>query len=372
MTLTGREYQHLEDLVFCEDQGAHRALYILKNLQHFNVSIKWDGNPTIYFGRDGDGKFTMVGKNGWGRDWVNTPEELEQWTLAKGKKEPWRPAFAKSLADMWRLLEPHCNFRGFIYADVLWNPAKPFTMRRRDGPIYFYPNQVSYVVPPTNDLHKAIIGSKMGLAVHSKFQFFGDAAGEPLYKKLDILSNDVVVVPQTIMSQGVDVPTNMIAALEKKIKKNEGDLESLFFHRTGLSDFRDIIYRYVNYMNKTGNFDDLDNLEKFKDWIDVSKLSFNKQGRMRDIINSNKSEFKIMFSICLDIAAIKDIIIDAFDKEPTNISSYTLQKVEGYYGNKVVLGGEGYVVQEPKVKLVPRKRWRPTGVSEFEITDLFS
>lgn len=372
MTLTGREYQHLEDLVFCEEQGAHRALYILKNLHHFDISIKWDGNPTIYFGRNGNGKFTLVGKNGWGRDWINTPEELEQWTLNRGKKEPWRPAFAKSLADMWRILEPHCNFRGFMYADVLWHPAKPYVWGRRDGSIYFCPNQVSYFVKPDTDLHKEIHDSKLGLAVHSKFEFFGDTNGHSFYKNLNIGSKDIVVVPQTVMSQGIYIPTEMINALEKKLRKNENDLDALFFHRAGLSDFRDIIYKYVNYMNKAGEFDNLTDLEKFKDWIDVSKLSFNKQGRMRDIINSNKAEFKMMFGLVLDIAAIKDLIIAGLDKLPTNISSYSMQPTGSNSGCRAVVGGEGYIVQAPKVKLVPRKRWKPTGVSGYDVTELFS
>ena len=363
MTLTGREYQHLEDLVFCEEQGAHRALYILKNLRHFTVSIKWDGNPTIYFGRNSDGKFTLVGKNGWGKDWINTPEELEQWTLSRGKREPWRPEFAKSLADMWRLLEPHCDFPGFVYADVLWNPAKPYILGRRNGSVFFMPNQVTYTVPPNADLYKEIVGSKLGLAAHSKFEFFGDTTGQLLWNSPKIKTNDIVVVPQSVMPAGIDIPNEMILALEKKIKKNESKIESLFFHRQGLSDFRDIIYRYVNYMNRIDAFDDLTTLAKFKDWIDVSKLSFNKQGRMRDIIDSNKDEFETMFIIFLDIVAIKNTIINSFDTAPAMISSYS------FNGQR---GGEGYIVQEPKVKLVPRNRWKPTGISEFDVTDLFS
>jgi hypothetical protein len=327
----------------------------------------------IYFGRDAAGRFTLVSKNGWGRDWISTPEELEHWTVSRGKKENWRPAFAKNLADIWRLLEPHCNFRGFVYADVLWNPAKPYVLGRRDGSVFFCPNQVTYTVSPNTDLHTDIIGSKMGIAVHSKFELFGDKDGHPLYKKLDIQSSDVVVVPQTIMSQGVIAPNDMITALEKKIKKHESDLDALFHHRSGLSDFRDIIYRYVNYMNKINDYDNLADITKFKDWIDVSKLSFNKQGRMRDIIDANKYAFKTMFGICLDIVAIKDLVIDSFDKEPSNISSYSMQPVfESYDGCRTMVGGEGYVVQEPKVKLVPRKRWKPNIVSEFDVTDLFS
>ena len=66
----GREYQHLEDLVFVDgSQGANKAADILDNLgtDSSDVAIKWDGNPTIYWGREDNGEFVMVGKNGWGR-----------------------------------------------------------------------------------------------------------------------------------------------------------------------------------------------------------------------------------------------------------------------------------------------------------------
>ena len=46
----GREYQHLEDLVFAEGSaGAMRAADVLEKLgsDSGDVAIKWDGNPTI-------------------------------------------------------------------------------------------------------------------------------------------------------------------------------------------------------------------------------------------------------------------------------------------------------------------------------------
>ena len=46
----GREFNHLEDLVFTEPSGAKRAVQILKSLAQDakDVSVKWDGNPTVY------------------------------------------------------------------------------------------------------------------------------------------------------------------------------------------------------------------------------------------------------------------------------------------------------------------------------------
>lgn len=349
--MTGREYQHIEDLVFCEEQGAQRAVYILKNLQNYKISVKWDGMPTVYFGRDEAGKFTLVGKNGWGRDWINSPEELEKWVVGRGKNESWRTPLAKNLADIWRTIEPHCNFMGYVFADVLWSPARPAIVSRNKQRVLFHPNQVTYIVNSGTELFTEISNSKLGIAVHSKFERFGDSTGVTLYNKLNIPSRDVVVVPQTVVSDGMDIPVELIQAVDKKIRKNESKLESLFFDRPGLSDFRDIIYRYVNYMNKNSLLASVGDLEQFKKWIEISKLSFNKQGRMRDIISANQESFALMFEVFLDILDIKNLIIERLDAIPGNISAIV--------GSQLLAGGEGFIVQEPKVKLVPRHRWKP-------------
>src|SRR6056300_761932 len=63
----GREFNHLEDLVFTEDGGVFKAINVLKNLASGakDVAVKWDGNPTVYWGRDDKGQFRMFPKNAW-------------------------------------------------------------------------------------------------------------------------------------------------------------------------------------------------------------------------------------------------------------------------------------------------------------------
>lgn len=49
----GREFQHLEDLVFIEgSKGARFAVDVLENLAKdtSDVMVKWDGIPTIFWG----------------------------------------------------------------------------------------------------------------------------------------------------------------------------------------------------------------------------------------------------------------------------------------------------------------------------------
>ena len=64
-TQKGREYNHLEDLVtFAGSKGALKAAEILTRLgqDSKDVSIKWDGNPTLFWGREPNGEFVMTGK----------------------------------------------------------------------------------------------------------------------------------------------------------------------------------------------------------------------------------------------------------------------------------------------------------------------
>ena len=127
----GREFNHLEDLVFTEPNGAKKAVDLLKSIAQDakDVSIKWDGNPTVYWGREDNGQFRMVGKNNWGREEgaSNSPEELKQFILSRGKGEDWREKFASDMASLWPIFEAAtpADFRGYVYGDILFHPGQP-------------------------------------------------------------------------------------------------------------------------------------------------------------------------------------------------------------------------------------------------------
>ena len=129
----GREFNHLEDLAFTEANGANKAIKILKDLAspETSITIKWDGNPTVYWGREEDGTFRLVGKNNWGREEgkSNSPEELAGFINSRGKGEEWRAKFAGDMAALWPIFEraTPAEFRGYVYGDILFHPGKPYT-----------------------------------------------------------------------------------------------------------------------------------------------------------------------------------------------------------------------------------------------------
>ncbi len=342
--MVGREYQHLEDLIFCEDYGARHALYILKNMPNYTLTIKWDGSPTIYFGRDQTGKFMLVGKNGWGREVIQSADELEQWTLSRGKDERWRPAFAKTLSDLWNTLEPVTHFKGFVFADVLWHGGTP---AHNSTNYYFRPNQVLYTIPAKSELGVNVSKSSVGLAIHTLYNNFGDKQGVPVYTRL-IDSETVFDLPQTLVSEGITMPTGDIDKLERHISRVESKINQLFVPRQGLSDIRDIVYKFVNHSVKHKTFSTI-SVKQFLNWINESNLTFSKQGRLRDMVLAYTESFTALFETVILVNNIKNDIIEMLDRAPANISAFTGQ----------FTGGEGFIIQEEKVKLVQRSRWIP-------------
>lgn len=347
----GREYQHPEDLVFTEPRGAMRAQYVLKNIHNVNMSVKWDGNPTIYFGRDGSGRFTLVGKNGWGRDWIGSVDDLIRWTLSSGKQEGWRSRFAEDLAKLWRIIES--NFpeteTGFYYADVLWHPGKPYEV---DGKhLHFTPNKTTYSIDQNSEIADTIIKSSVGLAIHKHYrEFHKNAYGYPPQENLFKNSNGIVVMSQTAVKGKISLDSEKIKALDELLdEKHYLPLNQfLFEHRPGLSDFREIIYKYTNSMVKAHNID-LISVENFRDWLTHSSVSFNKQGKIESLLKHNSAQMSLMFDIYHQVMDIKDDLIRQLDENNVAFKS----TVNGQPGS------EGYVTTRFYIKFVPRRQWVP-------------
>jgi hypothetical protein len=348
----GREYQHPEDLVFTEPRGALRAQYILKNIQSVRMTVKWDGNPTIYFGRDAGGKFTLVGKNGWGREWIGSVDELITWNMSRGRQEGWRARFSEDLARLWRIIEN--NFpeteRGFYYADVLWHPGNTYDV---DGKtLSFTPNKTTYVINQDSALAEKILKSSVGLAIHKRYDAFDKRAyGRPVVDEMFTESAAVVAMSQTQINGPVAIDPEKIKELDELLDENRylPVNQFLFEKRTGLSDFREIIYTYTNRMVKTGRIDQISNLDNFRDWLKESTVSFNKQGKIDALCRIHADKISAMFDIYMLVMEIKDDIIHQVDQNNRDFKTTV--------GGKP--GSEGYITTRYHLKFVPRRQWIP-------------
>jgi len=349
----GREYQHLEDLVFVKgSKGAQEAADILDKLgtDSGDVAIKWDGNPTIYWGREPNGEFVLVGKNGWGRNKSTSSQDLSRFIQNSGKgveEEPWRKDFGEEMAEVFELVKSATppSFRGYVYGDLLYSPRKPFTATK--GAVEFEPNKVKYTVDTNGPLGERIANSKVGVVVHTKLDEFGSKAATPFKDVQELNNKDVVVLGQTYVTHQPKVDTSEVKSIRAAADKHAQAIDTFLQGAKGLSNPAQIIYTYVNHMTRTQQ---LKNIESgFFDWLSTSKVSQGQQAKLAELSKGNPKALPALFGLVKQVMTVKDHIIDQLDDADADVKATTK-------GEK---GGEGYVALGSKTKLVPRTRWQP-------------
>ena len=349
----GREYNHLEDLVFIKgSKGAQEAADILDKLgtDSGDVAIKWDGNPTIYWGREPDGTFVLVGKNGWGKNKSTSSQDLSRFIQNSGKgaeEEPWRKDFGEEMAEVFELVKSATpgSFRGYVYGDLLYSPRKPFTTIK--GAVEFEPNKVKYTVDTNGPLGERIANSKVGVVVHTKLEEFGSKSATPFKDVEELNSPDVVVLGQTYVTHQPKVDTSEVKSIRAAAQKNAQLIDQFLAPVKGLSDMKNIIYTYINHMTRTQQLKNIEN--GFFDWLSASKVSTNKQAKIADMNTASPKALPAIFGLVKQIMSAKDHIIDQLDSADADVKATT----------KGEQGGEGYVALRSKTKLVPRTRWQP-------------
>jgi len=343
----GREFNHLEDLVFTETNGAVKAIQILKDLAspETSITIKWDGNPTVYWGREEDGTFRMVGKNNWGREEgaSNSPEELKQFIMSRGKGEEWRAKFAGDMAALWPVFEKAtpAEFRGYVYGDILFHPGKPY--KGGDGRISFTPNQTTYAVAGSSEVGRQLAKAKVAVAAHKVFSYFGDKSGEDFTDPEQFSANpELKVFGLTSVSHRPAVGAENLAKIEA-LAKNQSAINNLLAPVAGMGYLQTEIYTFVNTQSKAKQLDNI-NTEAFMAFVGKTPA---KAAKIAAHSEKHPGVMDNLFELVREIMAAKDEVIRELDSAEGDITATT--------GGKP--GGEGYVAGGSK--LVPRDRWTP-------------
>ena len=347
----GREYNHLEDLVFIEgSKGAEKAAATLEKLGSDNsdIAIKWDGYPTMYYGRDEDGTFVLVGKNGWLKGNKSTSgDDLKNFILSTGKGEDWRERFANEMSGIFDVMARATpeNFRGYIYGDILYHSGKPY--KETNESIEFTPNKVTYTVNKDSELGKRIAGSEVGVVVHTKFDEFGGKSGSPISDVKELNSDEAVVLGQTYVTHQPSVDTSEVNEIRTMAKQNAQQIDHFLAGQKGLSNVPGIIYTYMNQMSKAQKLGDIET--GFFDWLKTSKVSQGQQAKLVQMNQDMPKALPAIFGLVKKVMTVKDHIIDQLDDADADVKQSTA-------GER---GGEGYVALDTKTKLVPRGRWQP-------------
>ena len=361
----GRAFQHVEDLVLIEgSSGANSAIGRLFDLARNPQTIrwKWDGKPQVYWGREPNGKFIMVGHNGWLKPGDSgksqSPAELVKFIMSTGNvapdKQDERMRFANEYASLWALFEAATpkDFRGYVYGDLLF-------MRRpelQDGAYTFTPNNVQYSVPQSTELGQRISKAIAAVVGHAYFPQFG--MGDDQQQPIDDFSSfnttqGLIVLGPRYAQQPIKIDTKKLQDLQKYVAVNKTAIDNFLnderLAAMKMAGFKGVLYNFNNQMARVGRTTDL--ASEFMTWLSSgSKQSAPMQQKIKDWIAQNQKGFIATFAVLENLRAVKNQIIDQLDVEGGDIQQTT----------KGQRGGEGYVnYGEPNIKLVPRHRWTP-------------
>jgi Family of unknown function (DUF6267) len=334
----GREFQHIEDLVYIEGiSGVKRALLRLAQIAKNSkpLEVKWDGSPAIVFGRDSTGKFHFGDK--YAKEMLSTAEEVYAYYTRTSQSEG-RVQFAKEMAQLCPVYEAATpeNFTGFLEAGLMYKSTPPKNER---GEYYFAPNTVTYFVDSSSELGKRIGNSISGAAATGTFDGLPALGGKrrPVgdsYRA--ITGSQVVIIPPKFTDTQTDINPDKLRTISRYAASVAQPLEAFIAPEQGLSDIRGIIYTYVN-----SQVDDPSNLDKlghnFLQWLATSKVSAAKQEKIKQRVQENPRGFNAVFKLTQAIMHIKDDIIGKKEHETLASLGIRAQLKSGEHG------GEGFV-----------------------------
>tara|TARA_R110000796_G_C14556422_1_gene434396 strand:- start:1674 stop:2900 length:1227 start_codon:yes stop_codon:yes gene_type:complete len=162
---------HIEDKVLYGGvNGTRQAILALRSLRDMlggehdgNVSIKWDGAPSIFCGTDpSDGKFFVAKKGIFNKNPMvyKTDADIDADTSGE---------LAVKLKDALKYL-PALGIKGVIQGDFLFSKSDVSTAKIK-GKKYltFHPNTIVYALPIDSDGAKAVKSAKIGIVWHTSY-----------------------------------------------------------------------------------------------------------------------------------------------------------------------------------------------------------
>jgi hypothetical protein len=281
----GRKYQHIEDLVFTN--GSTGGLHAVERLQSMGsqggtIELKWDGSPVMYWGKDEQGRFSMIPKNAWeylkrGKMEVTpgvptamySPEDIKNFVLGTGKatpeQMPQRQAFAQEMMDLWPYFEKVSPEKGYVEGGLLFYPSKPAQLNPQTQEYDFTPNITAFHIPVASDLGKRIKTAKVMVAVTGFYDSLGSSE-EGRYPNAEQLSTpDVIVQGTTYVEQAPGVEDKGLAAAEKFISTNAALIDGFLAPKPGLTKPGDVLYKFYNQNLRIPGVKD-----KFQDWVNAN------------------------------------------------------------------------------------------------------
>lgn len=343
---------HPEDWVWRNgSRGYDAAISALDYSQNNtnDISLKYDGTPSLIFGRNSNGQLVVTDKSGFGAKKYNghpvTPTELYQMLYSRKPAEEGRKEYATMIASLWPMLDSAVpkTTRGYYQGDLLYVG----TPKLEENYFTFKPNKVEYKVLATSSLGNKIANSKAGIVVHSFFKNENQEVPDPLTDVSDLQQSPNLFVMSANM-QDIRIPP--VSPPKFEFDDIDNILNPMVLKSKKISNFPQLIGSYINKMAVSGKEINKQSPADFLKWLPLSNTTVEKQDKIIEFINENKQSYVNLWKAILIVTKFKNIIKNELDNNQGNDIIATLNNEPNH---------EGYVVSTPsgKIKLVDRYKY---------------
>lgn len=335
---------HPEDLIFLGGAaGAKRALdAIIKTVRNpKTVTIKWDGYPALIFGRNSNGRFSIMDKHmfnkkdGTGRN-VFSPEQFRQYDLARGVD---RSDLHRLINEIWPGLDHASKTApGYYWGDLLF--SKP--LQKNSHGLYQFkanPNGLAYTVQVDSEVGELMAGKTAGVAVHQ--QLSPDAQTTDQAQSLDgtigqLQNNSNVAIIPSAMPYKPNLhlePTlvqNVNAAIGRYGKAVDKMMDEAPQSRPA---FNGLFTTYINKKIVSGNLDNLiaGFMEHFEN---KNKNPGGMEMQLSNHFHENEEGLVGAFTIWIEIYKLKMAVVAQLNKAAENspVKGYLQDGTETHEG----------------------------------------
>ena len=386
--------EHLEDIILNGGvDGTRQAINYLRSLRDMlagnskrsvTVTVKWDGAPAVFAGKDpSDGQFFVAKKGIFNKN----PK------IYKTDKDIDDDIGSEDLAKKMKLALKHfpeLGIEGVVQGDFLYSKDDIKEERLNGEPhITFHPNTIVYAIPKNSDLAKTILGSELGVVWHTSYRgdsfekmsaSFGKEIASSQRKTKSVWSVDAVYKDASGTANFNEAETKAVT----KILSDAGRLFNRVNAKTlnGISENNELLIRVKAFINtKIKSGEGIPNPNRFvtemvdyiydyyQKEIDKLKTERGKAGKkqkqkevMAYFSNVSKSQIVEMFKLYNMIVDAKHMVVRKLDKAKS-IGTFLLTK----NGFKVT-EQEGFVAIDRSgkntVKLVDRMEFSKANFSQ--------
>jgi len=313
---------HPEDLVFLEgSSGAKRAIEtIISTIEHpTSVTIKFDGYPSLIFGRGHDNKFSIMDKHMFnkkdssGRK-VYSPAEFLAYDKARGVD---RGNLYTLISNIWPGLERDDRASaGYYWGDLLFSAA---LNADNNGTFTFKanPNGITYKVDSDSDIGRLLAGKTAGMSVHQFIPADAMSTDEAIsldggIGNLQNASNVAIIPSRMPITPKLKMPASIRNIALRELNTYSSAITSLMDNAPqARNSFGQLFTVYINKKIVSGSLSNL--LRDFYAYVEARQMSDGMKSKILAHLKQNKEGVLGAFKVWIAIYNLKMNVVNQLD-----------------------------------------------------------